>query len=77
MGIRAGLREERAQATVEMAVVTPVLLGLALIVYNVMIFAGAVMPLGFVWEITDFVNLFLLVPSVYTLLCCRKILRKK
>lgn len=36
------LREERAQATVEMAVVTPVLLVLALIVYNVMIFAGAV-----------------------------------
>lgn len=36
------LREERAQATVEMAVVTPVLLVLALIVYNVMVFAGAV-----------------------------------
>lgn len=42
MGIRTGLREERAQATVEMAVVTPVLLVLALIAYNVMIFAGAV-----------------------------------
>ena len=38
-------------------------------IYVIMIFAGAVMPLGFVWEITDFVNLFLLVPSVYTLLC--------
>ena len=46
-------------------------------IYVIMIFVGAVMPLGFVWEITDFVNLFLLVPSVYTLLCCRKILRKK
>lgn len=42
MGIRTRLREERAQATVEMAMVTPVLLVLALIVYNVMIFAGAV-----------------------------------
>lgn len=42
MGIRTGLREERAQAMVEMAVVTPVLLVLALIAYNVMIFAGAV-----------------------------------
>ena len=42
MGIRAGLREERAQATVEMAVVTPVLLVLALVAHNVMIFAGAV-----------------------------------
>ena len=42
MGMRTGLREERAQATVEMAVVTPVLLVLALIAYNVMIFAGAV-----------------------------------
>ena len=42
MSIRMRLREERAQATVEMAVVTPVLLVLALIAYNVMIFAGAV-----------------------------------
>ena len=42
MSIRMRLREERAQATVEMAVVTPVLLVLALVVYNVMIFASAV-----------------------------------
>ncbi len=42
MSIHTRLREERAQATVEMAVVTPVLLVLALIVYNVMVFAGAV-----------------------------------
>ena len=42
MVVRACLREERAQATVEMAMITPVLLVLALIVYNVMIFAGAV-----------------------------------
>ncbi len=34
-------REERAQATVEMAVVTPVLLVLALIVYNLMVFVSA------------------------------------
>lgn len=37
MSIHTRLREERAQATVEMAVVTPVLLVLALIVYNVMV----------------------------------------
>ena len=42
MGVGAVLYEERAQATVEMAVVAPVLLALALIVYNVMVFAGAV-----------------------------------
>ena len=42
MGARLCMREERAQATVEMAVVTPVLLVLALIVYNIMVFAGAV-----------------------------------
>lgn len=42
MSIRMRLREERAQATDEMAVVTPVLLVLALIVYNVMVFASAV-----------------------------------
>ncbi len=35
------VREERAQATVEMAVVTPVLLVLALIVYNLMLFVCA------------------------------------
>lgn len=42
MVVRTRLREERAQATVEMAMIVPVLLVLALIVYNVMIFAGAV-----------------------------------
>ena len=42
MGVGAVLYEERAQATVEMAVVAPVLLALALIVYNVLVFAGAV-----------------------------------
>ena len=46
-------------------------------VYVVMIFVGAVMPLGFVWEMTDFVNLFLLVPSLYTLFRCRKMLQEK
>lgn len=42
MAARACLHEECAQATVEMAVVTPVLLVLALIVYNIMVYAGAV-----------------------------------
>ena len=36
-----GFREDAAQATVEMAVVAPVLLVLALIVYNVMVFMSA------------------------------------
>lgn len=35
------VREERAQATVEMAVITPVLIVLALVAYNVMTFASA------------------------------------
>ena len=38
----AVLREREAQATVEMAVVTPVLVVLALIVYNLMVFSSAV-----------------------------------
>ena len=47
MSARMRLREERAQATVEMAAVTPgmtaiSICGYALIVYNVMIFASAV-----------------------------------
>lgn len=42
-GSRAGqvLRSERAQATVEFAIVAPVLIVLALIVYNLMLFASA------------------------------------
>lgn len=43
-GIRRGwsaLRDDTAQATVEMAVVVPVMLVLALIVYNVMVFMSA------------------------------------
>lgn len=39
--LAALLREERAQAVVEMAVVMPVLIVLALIVYNVMLFVAA------------------------------------
>lgn len=41
MMVRCCTREERAQATVEMAVVAPVLLVLALIVYNLMVFVSA------------------------------------
>lgn len=39
-------------------------------VYVIMIFAGAVMPMGVVWEITDFINMLILVPSVYALMKC-------
>lgn len=41
-------------------------------IYVIMIFAGAVMPMGIVWEITDFINIFILVPAVYALIKCRK-----
>lgn len=40
-------------------------------VYIIMIFIGGVMPLNLVWEMTDFINLFLLVPTVYLLVRCR------
>lgn len=43
-------------------------------VYVIMIFAGAVMPMGIVWEITDFINIFILIPSVYALVKCREML---
>lgn len=43
-------------------------------VYVIMIFAGAVMPMGLVWEMTDFINIFILIPSVYALIKCRKML---
>lgn len=41
-------------------------------VYVIMIFAGAVMPMGIVWEITDFINIFILIPGIYALVKCRK-----
>lgn len=41
-------------------------------VYVIMIFAGAIMPMGIVWEITDFINIFILIPGVYALVKCRK-----
>lgn len=41
-------------------------------VYVIMIFAGAIMPMGIVWEITDFINIFILIPGTYALIKCRK-----
>lgn len=41
-------------------------------IYVIMIFAGAVMPMGIVWELTDFINIFILIPSAYALIRCRK-----
>lgn len=41
-------------------------------VYIIMIFVGGVMPMTLVWEMTDFINLFLLFPSTYMLLRCRQ-----
>ncbi len=48
--------------------------GLYLTFYILMIFIGGIMPLTVVWELTDFINLFLLVPSVYLLIRCRNML---
>lgn len=45
-------------------------------VYIIMIFVGGVMPLSLVWELTDLINLFLLIPSVYLLIKCRNFLHK-
>lgn len=42
--------------------------------YILMIFIGGIMPLTLVWELTDLINLFLLLPSVYLLLRCRSML---
>lgn len=40
--------------------------------YIIMIFIGGVMPLTLVWELTDFINFFLFIPSFYMLVRCRK-----
>lgn len=39
--------------------------------YIVMIFIGGILPLTLVWELTDLLNLFLLLPSFYLLVKCR------
>ncbi len=39
--------------------------------YVVMIFAGGIMPLNLIWELTDFINLFLLFPTIILLIRCR------
>ncbi len=44
-------------------------------VYVVMIFVGAVMPMGVVWELTDFVNMWILFPGVYALLKGRSFIK--
>ena len=45
---------------------------LYLALYILMIFVGGMMPLTLVWEMTDLINLFLLLPTLYLLLACRK-----
>lgn len=40
--------------------------------YVFMIFIGGMMPLTLVWEMTDFINLFLLLPTCYLLFRCKK-----
>ena len=39
--------------------------------YILMIFIGGVLPLTLVWEMTDFINLFLFIPAFYMLVRCR------
>lgn len=43
--------------------------------YIIMIFVGGVMPLTLVWEMTDFINLFLFLPTLYMLIRCRSLTR--
>lgn len=45
--------------------------------YVCMIFVGAVMPMQVVWELTDFINIFILIPGVYALIKCRHQLFEK
>ena len=44
-------------------------------IYIIMIFIGGVMPLNLVWEMTDLINLFLLLPTVYLLIRCRSLFK--
>lgn len=46
------------------------------VAYIVMIYIGAVLPLTFVWECTDLINAFMILPNVAALLLLRKYIRK-
>lgn len=43
--------------------------------YLIMIFLGAMLSMQFLWELTDFANLFLAIPSLYALFCLRQKVR--
>lgn len=45
-----------------------------LALYLLMIFIGGILPLTFVWELTDFINLFLFLPAFYLLVRCRNMI---
>ena len=40
--------------------------------YIVMIFLGTILSMSFIWELTDFVNLFLAIPNLYALFLLRR-----
>ncbi len=46
------------------------------LVYIVMIYIGAVLSLELVWELTDFINVFMALPCIYGLFKLRRLIRK-
>ena len=40
--------------------------------YIVMIFLGTILSMSLIWELTDFVNIFLAIPNLYALLRLRR-----
>ncbi len=50
-------------------------IGIYKVAYIVMIYIGAVLPLNFVWECTDLINAFMILPNVTALFLLQKYLQ--
>ena len=51
-------------------------MGVYKLIYIVMIYIGAVIPLDVVWECTDFINAMMVLPNVLTLFLLRRCIKK-
>ena len=52
-------------------------LGVYRLLYIVMIYIGAVIPLEIVWECTDFINALMILPNVISLFCLQRMVRDR
>ncbi len=47
------------------------------LLYLIMIYLGAIIPMNFVWECTDLINALMVLPNVFALFCLRRLIKPK